>query len=92
MIGGRVPRTGTEPVTARSAVRLRLLLSGIFLPLFAASCVLFGVWAAHSRAVDSPGRAVLVALAVVCGVLALAAALDLLVVMRRLRRERRPSR
>ncbi|MEU0965332.1 DUF6343 family protein [Streptomyces sp. NPDC005917] len=92
MIGGRVPRTGTEPVTARSAVRLRLLLSGIFLPLFAAACVLFAVWAAHSGTGDSPGRGVLVTLAAVCAALALAAAMDLLVVIRRLRRERSAPR
>ncbi|WP_341845868.1 hypothetical protein [Streptomyces incarnatus] len=33
--GHRLPRTGTEPATARSAPRLRRLLSAVFLPLFA---------------------------------------------------------
>ncbi|MGW3592157.1 DUF6343 family protein [Streptomyces fungicidicus] len=85
-MGRRSPRTGTEPVTARSP--LRLLLAAVFLPLFVAGAVLFGVWAALSGAGDSPGRGPLILLAAVCGVLALTALLDLLVVLRRLRRER----
>ncbi|MFI8202994.1 DUF6343 family protein [Streptomyces sp. NPDC085937] len=87
-IGRRNPRTGTEPVTARSPLKLRLLLASVFLPLFVAGTVLFGVWAARSDSGDSPGTGPLVLLAVVCGVLALTAALDLAVVLRRLRRER----
>lgn len=88
MIGSRYPRSGTEPVTARSPLKLRLLLSSVFLPLFVAGTVLFAVWAAGSDAGDSPGRGPLTLIAVVCGVLALTAALDLGVVLRRLRRER----
>ncbi|MFE1310681.1 DUF6343 family protein [Streptomyces sp. NPDC058755] len=88
MIGGRYPRTGTEPVTARSAVHLRLLLSGVFLPLFAGAAVLFGVWAAHSRPDGSPDRGALLTLASLCAAVTLVAALDLLAVVRRLRRER----
>lgn len=91
-IGRRSPRTGTEPVTARSPLRLRLLLAGIFLPLFLAGCALFAVWAADAGPGDSPGRGPLTFLAVVCGVLALTALLDLLVVLRRLRRERGSGR
>ncbi|WP_217137178.1 DUF6343 family protein [Streptomyces sp. AC558_RSS880] len=87
-IGRRFPRTGTEPVTARSPLRLRLLLAAVFLPLFLAGTALFGTWAARSDAGDSPGRGPLVLLAVVCGVLALTALLDLMAVLRRLRRER----
>lgn len=87
-IGRRYPRSGTEPVTARSPLRLRRLLAGLFLPLFLAGCALFAVWAADAGPDDSPGRGPLVLLAVVCGVLALTALLDLLVVLRRLRRER----
>lgn len=86
VIGRRWPRTGTEPVTARSP--LRLLLAGAFLPLFTAAAVLFGLWAAESGPGDSPGRGALVVLTVVCGVFALSAAVDLWVVIRRLRRER----
>ncbi|WP_189312866.1 DUF6343 family protein [Streptomyces brasiliensis] len=85
LIGRRSPRTGTEPATARSAVRLRLLLSSIFLPLFAAAAALFGIWAAHSGPGDSPGRTPLITLAAICAGLALVAAVDLLVVARRRR-------
>ncbi|MEU1707008.1 DUF6343 family protein [Streptomyces sp. NPDC005706] len=84
--GGGSPRTGTEPVTARSPLRLRLLLSAVFLPLFAAATAVLAVRAAHSGPGDSPGSGALSVLAVICGVLALAAALDLAVVTRRLRR------
>jgi hypothetical protein len=87
-IGRRSPRTGTEPRTAQSPLRLRLLLSGVFLPVFAAAATLFAVWSAHSGPGDSPGRGVTATLAAVCAVLALAAALDLLVVVRRLTGER----
>ncbi|WP_432197138.1 hypothetical protein [Streptomyces sp. bgisy027] len=37
MIGRRFPRTGTEPVTAQSSLGLRLLLAGIFVPVFIAA-------------------------------------------------------
>ncbi|MFF8726874.1 DUF6343 family protein [Streptomyces sp. NPDC015171] len=90
--GSRSPRTGDEPATARSALRLRLLLSALFLPVFAAATAGFAVWAAHQGPDDSPGPGPLTALAVVCGLLALAAALDLAVVSRRRRRERNEER
>ncbi|AWW36870.1 DUF6343 family protein [Streptomyces cadmiisoli] len=86
--GRRFPRTGTEPVTAQSPLRLRLLLSGIFLPVFLAAAVLFGLWAASSGPGDSPGTGALTGLAVACGVLAVIAAADGLVVRRRMRQER----
>ncbi|MFI5683426.1 DUF6343 family protein [Streptomyces sp. NPDC051636] len=85
--GRRSARTGTEPVTARSALRSRLLLSAVFLPVFAAGTAVFGVWAARSGPGDTPGRGALVTLAAVCGALALVAALDLVVVTGRVRRE-----
>ncbi|MFK4144779.1 DUF6343 family protein [Streptomyces sp. NPDC004065] len=88
MVGRRFPRTGTEPVTAQSPLGLRLLLSAVFLPLFAAATVFFAVWAADAGPGASPGRGPLIAVAVVCGVVALLAAADLTVVLRRLRRER----
>ncbi|KPC76686.1 hypothetical protein ADL35_23845 [Streptomyces sp. NRRL WC-3753] len=69
-------------------MRLRLLLSAVFLPLFLAGAAYFGVWAAGTASGDSPGRGTLVVVAVVCGALALLAAADLLVVNRRLRDER----
>ncbi|MBC9727622.1 DUF6343 family protein [Streptomyces sp. TRM68367] len=86
--GHHFPRTGTEPVTAQSALGLRLLLAAVFLPLFTAAAVLFGIWAAQSGPGESPGRGPLVTLTVVCALLALATATDLTVVLRRLRRER----
>jgi hypothetical protein len=92
MIGRRYPRTGTEPLTAQSPLRLRLLLSGVFLPLFAVATVLFALWAAGSGSGDSPGPGPLTAMAVLCGALALFAAVDLIVVRRRLRRERGAGR
>ncbi|MET9440530.1 DUF6343 family protein [Streptomyces sp. NPDC006610] len=83
-----VQRTGTEPRTARSALRLRALLTGVFLPVFVAAAVLFGLWAADSSAGDTPGSGVLTGLAVACGALAVVAAVDALVVRRRMRQER----
>jgi hypothetical protein len=87
-VGRHRPRTGTEPATAQSALGLRLLLSAVFLPLFLAGAAYFGVWAADAGPGDIPGRGGLVVLAVVCLAFALLAASDLLVVARRLRRER----
>ncbi|MEU5366456.1 DUF6343 family protein [Streptomyces sp. NPDC005925] len=86
--GRRRPRTGTEPVTAQSAVRLRRLLAALFLPLFAAAAVLFAVLAAEAEPGDALDRGDLVVLAVMCGVFALLAAVNLWVLGRRLRRER----
>ncbi|MGQ5633429.1 MULTISPECIES: DUF6343 family protein [unclassified Streptomyces] len=81
-------RTGTEPATARSALRLRRLLSAVFLPLFAAAAAGFALWASRSGPGDTPGSGPLTVLAAVCGALALGAALDLVVVGRRGRAER----
>ncbi|MEU9639259.1 DUF6343 family protein [Streptomyces tendae] len=78
----------SEPLHAHSALRLRLLLSALFVPLFLAGTVFFVAWAADTGSGDSPGRGMLVVIAVVCGALALLAAADLLVVIRRLRSER----
>ncbi len=88
MIGRRFPRTGTEPVTAQSSLGLRLLLAGIFVPVFIAAAILFGVGAANSDPGDSLGQGPLIVIAVACGILALLAVTDLVVVLRRLRRER----
>lgn len=88
---GQQARAGTEPRNARSPLRLRFLLSAVFLPFLVAATVLFAVWAAHSGAGDSPGRSPLVVLAAVCAALALTAAVDLGVVSRRLRKERSGS-
>ncbi|UQA90658.1 DUF6343 family protein [Streptomyces halobius] len=82
------PRTGTEPLTARSALRLRLILAAIGLVAFTAGTFRFAIWTSGTTADESPGPTVLLVLTVVCGVLALTAALDLVVVLRRLRRKR----
>lgn len=81
-------RSGTEPVTARSALRLRLLLSSLFVPLFLAGAALFGYWAAQSGAGDVPSRNSLCVLALICLVLTVFAALDLAVLLVRRRRAR----
>jgi hypothetical protein len=80
-------RSGTEPATARSDLKLRLLLSVLFLPVFALMTTGFAVWAARSTSSDVPGRGTLVVFAVCCGVLTLLAAVDLRVVVRRRRTE-----
>ncbi|MEV5491998.1 DUF6343 family protein [Streptomyces bobili] len=87
-VGRRFPRSGTEPVTAQSPLGLRLILSGVFLPVFGVATVAFAMWAEQSGPGDDPGRGPLIVLAVVCGVLALLAAVGLLAVLRRLRHER----
>ena len=91
-IGRRWERTGTEPVTARSALGLRLLLAAFFAPLFAAAAVLFAVWSAHSGPGSSPTPSQLAALAGLCAALAVFSAADLIVILRRRRRERLPRR
>ncbi|MGV9345558.1 DUF6343 family protein [Streptomyces spiralis] len=88
MIGRRHPRTGTEPATAQSPLGLRLLLSAVFVPLFCAAAAFFALWAADWIPGDSPGRGALVVIAAVCAALAVLAAVDLAVVVRRMRRER----
>ncbi|WP_448315965.1 DUF6343 family protein [Streptomyces sp. CO7] len=85
---GRRRRSGTEPVTARSALGLRLLLSAVFLPVFVALTVFFALWAADVGPGESPDRGMLITFTVVCALVALLAAADLLVVLRRRRRAR----
>lgn len=82
----RPPRAGTEPVSARSDLPLRLRLSAIFVPVFALITVGFAVWWANSGADDSPSSEELRVLALGCGALTVLAAIDLAVVRRRLRR------
>ncbi|MGW4440830.1 hypothetical protein ACWELO_34795 [Streptomyces sp. NPDC004596] len=53
-----------------------------------ASRAALAVWAARTGPGESPGGGPLTVLAVICAVLALAAALDLVVVAGRVRRER----
>lgn len=86
MIGRRSERTGTEPVTAQSALGLRTVLAAAALPLFVVGAVGFGWWAA-SDPDGSPGADVLRWFAVACGLLALLAVTNLVVLLRRRSRE-----
>lgn len=88
VIGRRFERTGTEPITARSALGVRLILALLFTPLFLAATAGFAVWAAGAGETDAPSRGSLLTLTVICAALALFAATDLFVVLRRRRRER----
>ncbi|WP_030547920.1 DUF6343 family protein [Streptomyces albus] len=88
VVGRRWERTGDEPVTARSALGLRLLLAAVFTPLFVAGAVLFSLWSASAGPDDAPSAGSLAVVAAICAVLAVLAALDLAVVLRRRGRER----
>ncbi|MFI6448737.1 DUF6343 family protein [Kitasatospora sp. NPDC050543] len=79
--------SGTEPATARSALKLRLLLSLTFTPLFALTTAAFAVFAARATPDSVPTQGTLTGFAVCCGVLTLLAAIDLYVVIRRRRTE-----
>ena len=85
----RPPRSGTEPLTARSDLPLRLLLSVVFVPLFALATVGFAFWWSRAGSGDSPSPEALRLLALGCGALTVFAAVDLAAVLRRLRRNAR---
>jgi len=86
---GRRSRAGTEPVTARSALGLRLLLSIVYIPVFLAGTVFFAVWASRAGPQDVPSADSLRAIAWICAALTLLGLVDLGVVLARRRRERR---
>ena len=79
---------GTEPVTARSALRIRLVLASVFTPFFAAGTALFWYWMTQSGPGDVPDAGSLRTLTVICGALTLFSLVDLTVVLLRRRRER----
>ncbi|RKE18335.1 DUF6343 family protein [Streptomyces sp. TLI_171] len=83
----RIWRSGTEPATARSDLKLRFLLSVLFVPFFALGTAGFAVWSAMSSPHDVPSSGALIVFAVGCGVMTLVAAADLWVVVRRRRTE-----
>ena len=83
-------RTGTEPVTARSALRIRLILAVLFTPVFLAATALFWYWTTQTGPGDAPGVDSLRTLTVICGALALFSLVDLMVVVRRRRRQSSP--
>lgn len=82
----RRERVGSEPANARSAYVLRAVLAAVGLVVCAAGAA--GAWATSRNSPDSRWTIT----AVVLGVLGLAAVIDLVVVVRRLREERRPLR
>ncbi|HWM36848.1 MAG TPA: DUF6343 family protein [Streptomyces sp.] len=86
----RSSRTGTEPVTARSALGVRLILAVIFTPVFLAATALFWYWTTQTGPGDVPGVDSLRTLTVICGALALFSLVDLMVVVRRRRRQSSP--
>jgi hypothetical protein len=80
-------RSGTEPATARSDLKLRFLLSVLFLPVFVLMTAGFALWASRSTGSDLPSSGALAVFAVLSGVLTVCAAVDLYVVVRRRRTE-----
>ncbi|WP_328535396.1 DUF6343 family protein [Streptomyces sp. NBC_00344] len=88
MFGRKLERTGTEPLSAYSALGLRLVLSSAALPVFVAGAVLFGLWAAASSPHGSPSSALLAGLAIACGIIAALTAVDLAVIVRRRSQQR----
>lgn len=72
-------RSGTEPVTARSPLRVRALLSGVALPLAVIATVFFVVRGARS------GAAVWWVEAAIAAAVAVVAAVDLVVIRKRMR-------
>ncbi|WP_069812242.1 DUF6343 family protein [Streptomyces sp. TP-A0874] len=80
--------SGTEPVTARSALGLRLVLSLVFAPIFAAGAAFLAFWSATAHRGSAPPADSLAFIAGLCALLALIAIVDVLVVLRRRRQER----
>lgn len=80
----RAVRRGTEPVTARSDLELRRLLSRVFLVLFVAGTAVFAVLAALAGPGPAPNQGTYAFFAALCAGFAGLAALDLLVIRRRL--------
>jgi uncharacterized protein DUF6343 len=84
---GHADRAGTEPMTARSPLRMRLGLAlfGVVV------CAVAATWfAAEASGRAGTARTVLTALSVVAALAAAVAVADLAVRVRRLRRARRP--
>ncbi|WP_181970451.1 DUF6343 family protein [Kitasatospora xanthocidica] len=77
-------RRGTEPVTARSDLELRRVLSRVFLVLFLGGAVAFAVLAALASPGPAPNQGTYAFFAALCAGFAGITALDLLVIRRRL--------
>ncbi|MFD4658193.1 DUF6343 family protein [Kitasatospora sp. NPDC058444] len=80
----RAVRRGTEPVTARSDLELRRLLSRVFLVLFVAGTAAFAVLSALAGPGPAPNRGTYAFFAALCAGFAGITGLDLLVIRRRL--------
>ncbi|GAA1095886.1 MULTISPECIES: hypothetical protein [Kitasatospora] len=77
-------RRGTEPVTARTDLELRRLLSRVFLGFFAVGTVAFAVLAGTAGTGVAPNRTTFAVFALLCLAFAGIAALDLMVIRRRM--------
>jgi hypothetical protein len=86
----RTDRSGTEPVNARSAQGLRLLLSVCYAPVFLAAAALLALWSVLTEPGSTPSGLVLAVLSGVCAALAAVAVTDaaMLVHRRRMTRAR----
>ena len=80
---------GSEPQWARSDLRARRLLAGVFAPLMVMGAVAFGLLAAEGPHLD---RSINLGVAIVCAVCAVIAVVDLLVIRRRMAERRRWGR
>lgn len=79
-------RTGSEPLTAYSDLRLRLILSLIFIPLYAVGTLLLTVWWVNAEPGGDISPGAIGWAALICGVVAVIAIVDLVLILRRLRR------
>ncbi|WP_431683183.1 DUF6343 family protein [Kitasatospora sp. KL5] len=77
-------RRGSEPVTARTDLELRRLLSRVFLGIFVFGAVAFSVIAGLEGTGPAPNRWTFAVFAAVCVAFAGIAALDLMVIRRRM--------
>lgn len=85
----RVAHTGTEPVTARTDLPLRRLLSLIFGSLFLIGAAAFAILASQASPGPAPNRDTFVFFAALCAAFVLIAGADLVVVTKRLAAGRR---
>ena len=78
----RYGHDGGEPATARSDLRMRMILAGTAVPLYLLGAVGFGAWALLGPR-GHPPDGMLWAFASLCALLSLIAAADVLLVRRR---------
>ncbi|MEY9845004.1 hypothetical protein [Streptacidiphilus sp. MAP5-3] len=85
----RRARSGSEPSTALSDLPARRLLAAIFGPLYLLAAGFFAFVSVNAKPGDVSGRNTFLGFAAVCGLLALIAFVDLLVIRARIAEERR---